>query len=308
MTNVFRNLLAATCVISLAGTGCIAKDGPDNGEIDQAIPTSDQVQIKMPAQDRVVGQLAQYYVITHDATTTFNGGAASVLVLIHTIVQQPVTSVSGNVYTWGPGSQPLDPANYRLDVTANADGTFDYVLSGQNKSTANAQFLALITGHANPTPGPDLGNGTFLLDFDASAQVDPIDNGSNSGQITANYDLSARTLGLRIETTNAAGSPVDAQYAYSQAADSSGDMSFSAQTDLGGGPALENLVLRSRWEPTGAGRSDARISGGDLGATEAQASQCWDTAFREVYYTDNVNFLPTDGDPTQCAYTNVDLP
>ncbi len=308
MTNVFKHLLAATCVISLAGTGCIAKDGPGNDEIDQAIPTSDQVQIKMPAQDRVVGQLAQYYVITHDATTMFNGGAASVLVLIHTIVQQPVSSVNGNVYTWGPGSQPLDPANYRLDVTANADGTFDYVLSGQNKSTANSPFLALITGHANPTPGPDLGNGTFLLDFDASAKVDPIDNGSNSGQIDANYDLAARTLGLRIMTTDASGSPVDAEYANAQAADSSGDMSFSAQADLGGGPALENLVLRSRWEPTGAGRSDARISGGDLGATDAQASQCWDTLFREVYYTDNVNFLPTDGDPTQCAYTNVDLP
>ena len=70
-------------------------------------------------------------------------------------------------------------------------------------------------------------------------------------------------------------------------------MSFSATADLGGGPALENLVLRSRWEPTGAGRSDARISGGDLGAADAQASQCWDTLFREVYYTDNVE-LPSD--------------
>ena len=185
MNNVFKALLAATTVISLAGTGCIAKEGPDNGEIDQAIPTADQVQIKMPAQDRVVGQVAQYYVITHDATTMFNGGAASVLVLIHSIVQLPVSSVHGNVYTWGPGSQPLDPANYRLDVTANPDGTFDYVLSGQNKTTANAPFLAVITGHANPTPGPDLGNGTFTLDFDANAQVDPIDNGSNNGQIAA---------------------------------------------------------------------------------------------------------------------------
>src|SRR6185312_4729286 len=133
---MLKSLLAASTVLSLAGTGCIAKQGPDNSAIGDAIPTSDQVQIKMPAQARTVGQLAQYYVITHDATTMFNGGAAWVLVLIHSIVQLPVTSVSGDVYTWGPGSQPLDPADYKLDVTANADGTYDYVLSGKNKTAA----------------------------------------------------------------------------------------------------------------------------------------------------------------------------
>jgi hypothetical protein len=299
-----KHILLASAVL----TGCIAKDGPDNGAIDQAIPTSDQVQIKLPASNRVVGQLAQYYVVTHDATTSFNGGAAWVLVLIHSIVQLPVSSVSGNVYTWGPGSQPLDPANYRLDVTANADGTFDYVLSGQNKTAANAQWLAVITGHADPGATEGTGNGAFTLDFDASAQVDPIDNASNKGQIAATYDLDAKTLGLHISTTDANNSPVVADYAYAQNPDDSGDMTFTADEDVGGGPALENLTVRSRWLATGAGRSDVRLEGGDLGATEALASQCWNTNFLEVYYTDNVNFLPTDGDPTQCAYTNVDLP
>jgi hypothetical protein len=299
-----KHILLASAVL----TGCIAKDGPDNGAIDQAIPTSDQVQIKLPASNRVVGQLAQYYVVTHDATTSFNGGAAWVLVLIHSIVQLPVSSVSGNVYTWGPGSQPLDPANYRLDVTANADGTFDYVLSGQNKTAANAQWLAVITGHADPGATEGTGNGTLTLDFDASAQVDPIDNASNKGQIAATYDLDAKTLGLHISTTDANNSPVVADYAYAQNPDDSGDMTFTADEDVGGGPALENLTVRSRWLATGAGRSDVRLEGGDLGATEALASQCWNTNFLEVYYTDNVNFLPTDGDPTQCAYTNVDLP
>jgi hypothetical protein len=307
MTNVLKSLLAASAVISLVG-GCIAKDGPDNTAIDDAIPTSDQVQIKMPAQARVVGQLAQYYVVTHDATTMFNGGAAWVLVLIHSIVQLPVTSVNGNVYTWGPGSQPLDPADYKLDVTANADGTFDYVLSGRSKTVANAPFLAVITGHADPAAGAGLGNGSFNLDFDASAQVDPIDNANNKGQIGATYDLAARHLGLHLASTDAAGAPTTADYTYDAGADNSGNMSFSAQTDVGGGPALENLIIRSRWLPTGSGRADVRIDGGDLGTTQAQASQCWDNLFREVFYTDNVNFLPTDGDPTQCAYTDVDLP
>jgi len=35
-------------------------------------------------------------------TLTFNGGSAWVLILLHAIVEYPVTSVNGNVYTWGP--------------------------------------------------------------------------------------------------------------------------------------------------------------------------------------------------------------
>jgi hypothetical protein len=303
---LFTGVLAATCAMSLVA--CIAKDGPDNDAIDRAIPTSDQVQIKMAGQDRVVGQTAQYYVVTHDATSMFNGGAAWVLVLVHTIVQFPVTSVSGNVYTWGPWSQALDPAEYKLDVTANSDGTYDYTFSGRNKTVADSQFIVVLDGHADPRPGDGQGNGTFLLDFDASKQVDPIDNANNKGQIQAAYDLAARHLGLHIESTNDAGTPVDADYAYDATADGAGNMTFTAQTDVGGGPALENLTIRSRWLSTGAGRADVRLEGGDLGTTEAIASQCWSNLFQETFYTDNVGFLPTDGDPTQCVYSDVDLP
>src|SRR5262249_7151680 len=116
MTKLFQGLLATTCVASLT-TGCVRKDGTPTDEINRAIPTSDQVSIHLPAQARAVGQLSNYYVVTRDVTRTFNGGAAWALILIHAIVQQPVTSVHGDTYTWGPGSQPLDPADYRLDVT-----------------------------------------------------------------------------------------------------------------------------------------------------------------------------------------------
>ena len=45
---------------------------------------------------------------------------------------------------------------------------------------------------------------------------------------------------------------------------------------------LEDLVIRSRWNATGAGRADAKISGGDLsleGVTEVTTSECWDSNF-----------------------------
>jgi hypothetical protein len=303
-----KKLLLASCVVSLAATGCVRKDVSPTDEIDKAIPTADQVSIHLPGQARIVGELAPYYVVTRDVTKTFNGGSAWVLVLIHTIVQYPVTSTHGDTYTWGPWSGALDPAEYKLDVTANVDGTFDYTFSGRSKTEAGSSFEAVINGHADPTPGEGQGNGEFYLDFDAGRRVNPIDSGDAKGSVQVRYDLAARHLDLHIMSTDASGAPVSADYAYGEQADGSGDMTFSVNADIGGTAAMENLTMRSRWKSTGDGRGDARISGGDLGAEEAIASECWNSLFRRVFYTDNVNFAATEGDPSQCSYSTVDLP
>jgi hypothetical protein len=101
---------------------------------------------------------------------------------------------------------------------------------------------------------------------------------------------------------------VVADYAYTEGADGSGDMTFNVAGDAGGTAKTEQITLRSRWLATGAGRADARITGGDLAAPGALASECWDTFFKRVYYTDNVNFAPTEGVADSCAYRTQDLP
>src|SRR6185312_13886505 len=206
MMNSMKSLLAATVALSLGA--CVQQDGPPAG-IAKAIPTSDQVSIKLPdGQARAVGDLATYYVVTRDVTKTFNGGSAWVLILIHSIVQYPVTSINGDVYTWGPWSgSALDPATYKLDVTANADGTFDYSLQGKSKSDPTAAFEAVISGHADPTPGDLQGNGEFLIDFDASKRVNPVDTGDAHGQVDVNYNLATRHLDLHIMSTDANNQP-----------------------------------------------------------------------------------------------------
>ncbi|HUJ59924.1 MAG TPA: hypothetical protein VLX92_15575 [Kofleriaceae bacterium] len=312
-----KSLLAATCLLGVSASGCIKQDGAP-GEIGRAIPTSDQVAINLPAttsgtssrlEAPTVGQLATYYLATRGVTQTFNGGSAWVLILVHTIVSYPVTSVDGNVYTWGPWTgNALDPADYKLDVTANADGTYDYVLSGHQKSDTTDHFIAVLTGHADPTPGENKGNGNFLLDFDAARTVDPIDNANNHGQVKVDYDLAKMHLDLTITTTDANNQAQSLDYAYDQTTDGGGSMQLQLVANVGGTAAEENVELHSRWLGTGAGRGDAKISGGDLGSEQAIASECWDTSFDRVYYTDNVNFEPTEGDASQCAYSDVDLP
>jgi hypothetical protein len=313
MSKIFKSLLSATVVASLV-SGCVAKQDAPPAAIANAIPKSEQVQIKLPAtamrtEAPAVGDLATFYVVTRGVTMTFNGGSAWVLILIHTIVQQPVTSVSGNTYTWGPwAGSALDPSIYKLDVTANADGTFDYVLSGHAKSDASAHFIAVIDGHADPRPGELQGNGTFLLDFEAARAVDPIDNANNHGQVSVDYDLAAKHLDLTIMSVDANGQPASLDYSYDETAAGGGDMTLQLIANIGGTAAAEDVTLRSRWMPTGAGRGDARISGGDLGSAQGIASECWSQAFLRTYYTDNVNLNATEGDAATCAFSDVSLP
>ncbi len=299
------SLLAATAAMSLVA--CIKQDEAPN-ELRTAIPTADQVKIKLPMSSaRSVGQLAEWYVATRNVTRTFNGGAGWVLVLVHTIVQYPVTTVSGDTYTWGPWSDALDPAEYKLDVRAVGDGTYEYQLSGRSKTALASTFEVIIDGKADPRLGELKGNGNFLIDFDAGRRVNPIDAGDAKGQVDVRYDLSARHLDLGIMSTNDQGEPVMADYAYNETLAGGGDMVFNVDGNAGGSAAQEHITLRSRWESNGMGRADARMAGGDL-AAGAIASECWDGQFRRTYYTDSVNFAPTEGDVANCAFGTADLP
>ncbi|HEY6172861.1 MAG TPA: hypothetical protein VIX73_00395 [Kofleriaceae bacterium] len=308
---MFKTLLAATATLSLVA--CIKQDGsPD--EIKRALPTTDQVSIKLPGNAarttdaNVLGQLAPYYVATRDVTKTFNGSTAWVLLTLHAIVQFPVTSVHGNTFTWGPWSAALDPAEYKLDVTAAGDGTYSYQLSGRSKTVANARFEVVIDGTADPRAGDDKGSGEFLIDFDAGKRVNPVDSGDAKGSVDVRYDLAKGHLDLTIMSTDAQGQPALADYAYNAAADGGGDMTFDVSLNAGGTALLETLTLRSRWLGTGAGRSDARIAGGDLGTLQVTASECWNTMFNRVYYQDSNNFAPAEGAESSCAFATQDLP
>jgi hypothetical protein len=270
MSKLLKSVLTASCVLSLAATGCVKQDAPPD-EIARAIPTAEQVRIKLPNSGKTIGDLANYYVVTRDVTRTLNGGTAWVLILIHSIVQYPVTSINGNVYTWGPWSDALDPAEYKLDVTANADGTYDYQLSGRNKTVTGSQFEVVIDGHADPRPGDLQGNGDFSLDFDAGRRVNPVDSGDAKGQIAVQYDLAARHLDMHAMAPDANGNPATFDYAYNESLDGGGDMVFNVNADAGGTALPENIVIRSRWQADGAGRGDARLAGGDLGSVQAIA-------------------------------------
>jgi hypothetical protein len=306
-----KSIVAATALSSFSLLGCLQPQ--DQHPVADAIPRAEQVRIDLPADGaREIGQLAPWYGVTRGVTLTLNGGTAWVLVLVHLIVQQPPTSVRENTATWGPGSDPLDPANYRLDVTNLGNGTYDWELSADSKSEPGETWEVLIAGNAAPGARDGEGSGDFSIDFDAIRRVDPFSGEDARGVVSVNYDLDRRHLDMAISTVeDRAGTPTPVfyDYTYDEAADRSGNMTFAIHADSDdAGTLAEDAELRSRWKATGAGRADLRLSGGDLQGLQVSAVECWDTAFRRVYYTDSVQWQPTEGNAADCAYTDVSLP
>lgn len=325
LKSTFTGLFLST----LLATGCVQQEEAPN-EIARAIPTAEGVRIQLPDQatrlstsdmDGISGSrhavLAAYYTVTRNVTRTLNAGAGWVLVVVHAIVQTPPTSVDGNVYTWGPGSGALDPADYRLIVTANDDGSYDWTLDGRSKIDVNAEFESLIFGNAIPGLVEHRGQGSFTIDFDAAERVNPIDN-EPEGLVTVQYNLEdpdddipalQMTIDGRQLDENGVEQDVHFDYTYDEASDGSGDFSFQINGDLADDGSLqEDALIRSRWLATGAGRADLRVQGGDLDTLVVEASECWSENFGRVFYADNQNWMPSEGQESDCSHASADMP
>jgi hypothetical protein len=309
-----KNAVTLSTILSLGMFAC-AQPAPDDHPIDQALPTGEQVAMKLPDSDTIaLGDLAEYYVVTRRTTRDLNGVTAWVLLLVHTIVQQPPTSVEGNVSTWGPGSGALDPADYRLVVTDREDGTYDWRLDGKSKTAADAEFLTVISGNAAPSDPIGRGHGEFAIDFDNAEAVNPIDNDVEGGVASFTYDLGRvddRVVQVTIhgEGVDTDERPATFDYLYDELADGSGDFEFAVRADLDGETAaLEDAAIRSRWQADGAGRGDATLSGGDLGELVVNVSECWDDRFARVYYADSLDIAPSEGEAADCAFAEALAP
>ncbi len=300
--------LAAAVTLGLSLTACVQQND-DPSAIARVLPTADQVKIRLPetaaGAARAVGDVADWYVATRAVTRTLNGGTAMVLILVHTIVLFPPTTVEGSTSVWGPHHDAQDPAEWRLTATALADGTYDWHLDAHSRITPTDPWETLIDGNAHGD-----GTGRFSLDFDAAERANPIDNDGH-GVIGVTYDVGRKTLAMDVDTVEDTGNgPTDVhfEYGYQEAADGSGDMVFGTYADTDDAGALpEEALLRSRWTATGPGRSDVRLRSGDL-PVEVTASECWNGQFRRVYYADSASWLPTEGAAENCAFASQDLP
>ncbi len=194
-----------------------------------------------------------------------------------------------------------------MTVTKTADNTFSYVLEGRSKNDPDTAFVSLLSG-SHVSTGTNLGHGTFLFDMNAAATLPEHDANSvgtaqyvySHDTLDADTDVQAQFTQVKDQTS---GLLVNATYNYVSNDSTGGSLDFQFQGNIDTATtALEDAAIMSRWNRDGSGRSDVRVSDGDLPAgTEYTASECWDSNFASRFL--DVSFQTTGnyGDVSACG-------
>ncbi len=288
-------------------TACLPPEKAGGGDVNDArdaLPRAETLKINVPedgaaAKPAGLGQTSDLYALTRVTAGTLNGGAAAVLLVVRAVTLLPPTTMDDGAYIWGPwGGHALQPSEYRLVVRGEDDGDYAWTLEGRRKSSSGS-FRTVISGVA--TPGePGRGSGTMIMDFEVAEELDPVGNGGE-GVVSVTYDLESDPATIQIDWEGPGGRTVE--YGYAEARDGAGDFDFVAFEDTDDtGVAPETLHIHSQWLASGEGRSDARVSGGDLGAASHFITECWDGGFAVTYHLDTVGWQGEQGAEAACVF------
>jgi len=325
------NRLLLTLGLALVTTaGACAKD--DGDDFKDGVPQSQDVALVVPGasasgsaltadgttavQGGLLGQQADFYKVTRDVTVVVNTATVSVLALVKTVTNYPPTSVEMDTAVWGPYTDPLSPNTWRLTVNRIARGQFHYVLEGKAKTAADTGYVTVLSGEhdlADPTAHrrlnvPEYGHGNFLIDWNAAQTLPEHDDNVGTAAFTYSRDKATGNVAIDVTFTQVkdkdTGMLIDAGYAYASVPGMGGTFDFKLTKDfITTTAALETMSIRSRWQESGAGRSDVMISGGDLAGAQGTANECWDSNFLSVYMTNSYgDATKMWGAETMCAF------
>jgi hypothetical protein len=249
---------------------------------------------------------AKYYQLTRDLADTVDEATVWVLGVVWLIVHSPATTIELHKAVWGQGNgDALSPVVWRFTVNEVGDKEYDYALEGRPKgSTSEGDFKTVLSGHGFGKTRAEHRQGDFALDFDASRALDPARN-KDTGTAKVVYDLRQFPATIDVDfasTDKSRYGSVDVTHQK----DGSGAVDIKMHDDIDPSKTtkLEDTVLHSRWDTTGAGRADVQITGGDLPANipVVNASECWSSTFARVFYKDSANIEPAAGNDSVCVF------
>jgi hypothetical protein len=336
-----KRLTLALLAAAALGPAC-----NEPNEFADAPPTGAEVAIPVPsasgkaaggggvANYGLLGATSEFYQLTWGVSVVINTDTVALLAMLHLIVAQTPTTQTTTSATWGPYTPGgLDPLTYRVQVSKDMPQHYIYSIDARPRaSVSDADFLPMIDGEILRIKA-GVGKGSMVLHYDNRRQLLP--NVCEKGAITFLFDNTGSPVTNDVTASQFANNnpmnnlclnetPYDASYHFDQTPDGAGNFIFNVQANVNKAsdnkPALETVDMRSRWQADGAGRSDVKISGGDVTPalqaggfkdTFVSGSQCWGTAFTTTYETSSpaaLNLIATDGDPSSCVFTSQELP
>ena len=145
------------------------------------------------------------------------------------------------------------------------------------------------------------------MDLDVARRLDPSSTLRGRSQVV--YDNRKGEIKVAVTMKgflDSKGKPSQAHYQYYLANNGNGSFKYAYKDDIApnksGTSVQETAVVHSRWLRGGAGRANAAVTGGDLGASKVLFTECWNTLFRRTYYADNKNIKPTEGNAKNCVF------
>ncbi|MCC7382353.1 MAG: hypothetical protein IT384_11010 [Deltaproteobacteria bacterium] len=307
--NVFLILAAATPLIACE---------PPDAEYRRALPDRATLLVPLPGQigtesqslgaigrseKGLVGGPADLYTTSYYHARDLNALIGHVFDVLEAITQLPATIGDDHRAVWGPLSDAGEPNEYLLAVERIDAPALHYgwVVAGKHKSAAHDAYAPIAAGAFEPTADEE-GRGWLVLDFDAVAALDPSEAGAGRIAYAFTHDANETAVFAEYQAQSFV-----SRYAFANTADGGGFVLFAYPADIDEGQperaAIEDVMLATRWLPSGLGRSDVIARGGDLGDAVATASQCWGASFESTYEAFGVSgqLLAEDGDRAACA-------
>jgi len=284
----------------------------------QALPDAATMSIQMPQQAALVPEQATFYGFTRAVTLQVNGLVRDITNVLEDVTALAPTTTDGATYAiWGPWTDALSPATYRVRVDLALDGSYAYLVQGWPKTATEADAVTLLSGRHVPGAAAPHGAGAWTYHLTVAHALDPLAQ-RHTGDIAIAYTL-ADARALEVTFTDLQGPDVplatSALYRYTDAADGSGTFDYTSNLDIHADhdatlDRRELLQVRSRWLPDGPGRADVLATHGDLPAgVQVDLTECWDAAFQRTFVTWAFPGADvTDGDPAACPFADRQLP
>jgi hypothetical protein len=311
-----HKLLLGSALASLALATACHRPGEEAEEFRRGVPTQETVTATMPGQtgqaltvEGLRRPIAESYKLTYGVTGLINGGAVFVGTLVRAVLRFPATTIQGDTAVWGPWTGDLEPVTWKLTVTRVAARQFQYRFDGQPRGDATAPFVTVLSG-THTAAADDQGDllegfgaGSFTLDWDARATL-PAAKPREVGKVDYTYARqpgAATTLQAAFhQVLDDDDRRVDVAYAYTHQPGGGGSMDFVDSTAAQHGMPGGSWAVRSRWQASGAGRTDARAQ--SLG-NALTASECWDTGFASTFLVHSWEPAAGYGAESDCPFT-----
>ncbi len=298
---------ALPSLLLMSISGCFAVE-----DMSELLP-DERIQVNLPTQAdgaKGEGDPSDWYLFTASTTADINGMIGAVLFWVESLrtgYQPTAVDDDADTVEWGPWATALDPVETLLWICHDPlldvhDWGFDQWPLGQPREQART----VIRGEVDPGASPQRSSGRFEVDLTTIHALDPTEE--LTGGFAVEYEIQADGVSATASFLDLGPEGLEASYAYQQDFAGGGrmDLVILGDIDPGGGSGLEETwYTRSRWQPSGAGRADVRITGGDLGAGVATVSECWSTTFEAVFHSDSLSGVSW-GDPGRCAFDEAE--